>query len=245
MREGTLEIRGLRASVGGQEVLHGVDLEVRSGEVHAVMGPNGSGKSTLAHALIGRPGTEVTGGSVTIDGIDLFGLETWERARSGLFVALQHPVEVVGVVLGSMMGEAFDAKVDGAGELGERLHSEARRVGLDEELLLRGLNVDLSGGERKRSETVQLGILRPRFAVLDEIDSGLDVDALRTVAGRLEAATVEWRLGVIAITHFPRLLSELRADRVHVMVDGRIVTSGGSELAHQLETSGYQAYGRR
>jgi Fe-S cluster assembly ATP-binding protein len=240
---GGLALRGLRARAGGREVLHGIDLDVSPGEVHAVMGPTGSGKSTLAHALIGRPGVEVTAGSVTIDGREILDLPTWERARAGLFVALQHPVEVVGVGLESLMAEATDA-ADGPG-LRDRLRREALRIGLGESLLRRSVNVDLSGGERKRSETLQLGVLRPLFAVLDEIDSGLDVDALRVVARRIEAATTEWGLGVVAVTHFPRLLSELHADHVHVLVEGRLVASGGSELAQELERSGYQAYGGR
>jgi len=235
-----LAIRGLCARAGGREVLHGIDLDVGPGEVHAVMGPNGSGKSTLAHALIGRPGVEVTEGSVTIGGRELLSLPTWMRARAGLFVALQHPVEVVGVQLEALIAEASDTP--DREELRDRLRREARRIGLSEALLDRPVNVDLSGGERKRNETLQLGVLQPRYAVLDEIDSGLDVDALRAVARRIEDATTEWGLGVLAVTHFPRLLSVLHADRVHVLVDGRIAASGGSELAQELEGSGYQAY---
>jgi Fe-S cluster assembly ATP-binding protein len=240
---GHLVVRGLSARAGGREVLHGIELDVGPGEVHAVMGPNGSGKSTLAHALIGRPGVEVTEGSVTIGGRELLSSPTWMRARAGLFVALQHPVAVVGVQLEALIAEATDAPE--RVELQDRLREEARRIGLDKALLRRPVNVDLSGGERKRNETLQLGVLRPRFAVLDEIDSGLDVDALRAVARRIEEATTEWGLGVLAVTHFPRLLSELHADHVHVLVDGRIVASGGSELAQELEKSGYQAYLRR
>ena len=238
-------VRGLRAELAGHEVLHDVDLEVRSGEVHVVMGPNGSGKSTLAHALMGRPGTAVTGGSVTIDGVELLGTEVWRRARTGLFVALQQPVEVPGVTLVPALAEALagtPAEAPAA-ELADRLEAEAAAVGLDPRILGRALNVDLSGGETKRSEIVQLAVLRPTFCVLDEIDSGLDVDALGAVARRIERATREWKMGVLAITHFPRLLVELRADAVHVMVDGRIVARGGPELALELERTGYQAYG--
>jgi len=238
-------VRGLRAELAGHEVLHDVDLEVRSGEVHVVMGPNGSGKSTLAHALMGRPGTAVTGGSVTIDGVELLGTEVWRRARAGLFVALQQPVEVPGVTLVPALAEALagtPAEAPAA-ELADRLEAEAAAVGLDPRILGRALNVDLSGGETKRSEIVQLAVLRPTFCVLDEIDSGLDVDALGAVARRIERATREWKMGVLAITHFPRLLVELRADAVHVMVDGRIVARGGPELALELERTGYQAYG--
>jgi len=239
-----LKVTDLHAEAGGGEVIHGVDLEVRGGEVHVVMGPNGSGKSTLAHALMGRPGTEVTQGSVTVDGVELVGLPPWRRARAGLFLAHQHPVEVPGVGLEAMLGEA------GAGQgaadpdgLGDALREEAAAIGFDERFLSRPLNVDLSGGEAKRNEMVQLGVLRRPFCILDEIDSGLDVDALAAVARRLEWATGEWGLGVVAVTHFHRLLVELRADVVHVLVDGRIVASGGPELAEELESTGYTAYG--
>jgi Fe-S cluster assembly ATP-binding protein len=243
-----LEVQGLRASAGGREVVHGVDLVVRSGEVHVVMGPNGSGKSTLAHALMGRPGTEVTAGSIRLDGHELVGRPSWERARAGLFLALQQPIEVPGVQLERMLAEATLPGGEGSGgapsggSLADRLRREAAAIGFDERFLVRPLNVDLSGGERKRNEVLQLGVLRPRFAVLDEIDSGLDVDAVRAVARRIEAATTEWGLGVLAVTHFHRLLKELRADVVHVMVDGRLVATGDPALAEELEQTGYAAY---
>ncbi len=235
------EVRGLHASAGGREVLHGIDLTVRSGEVHVIMGPNGSGKSTLAHALMGRPGTEVTAGSITMDGQELSSLPAWERARAGLFLALQHPVEVPGVGLHSLLDAAAP---DGATDavLTERMVHEAKAVGLDPKLLRRPLNVDLSGGERKRTEMVQLGVLRPAISILDEVDSGLDVDALGEVARRLQHATDEWGVGIIAITHFNRFLVQLEADLVHVMVDGRIVATGDADLALQLEQTGYAGY---
>jgi Fe-S cluster assembly ATP-binding protein len=238
-----LRIEGLRAGIPGREILRGIDLEVRSGEVHAVMGPNGSGKSTLSHVLMGKPGYEVLAGSVTLDGLELLGLPTWERARAGLFLALQYPIEVPGVSLEDALGEAFAASGRDRSEVRALVAAEAVRVGFDERFLSRPLNVDLSGGEKKRNETVQLGVLRPRIAVLDEIDSGLDVDALRAVARRIEAETAETGLGVLAITHYNRLLAELRADRIHVLSDGRIVASGGPELAEELERTGYVAYG--
>jgi Fe-S cluster assembly ATP-binding protein len=234
-----LSIAGLRANVAGRQILRGVDLELRSGEVHAVMGPNGSGKSTLSHVLLGRPGYEVTGGSVTLDGVDVLGLPTWERAQAGLFLGMQYPIEVPGVSLAATLEESFRAGGRDPELVGALVTSEAVRVGLDSRLVTRPLNVDLSGGERKRNETVQLAVLRPKFAVLDEIDSGLDVDALRAVSRRIEAATTEFDLGVLAITHYTRLLKELRPDRVHVLSKGRIVTSGGPELASELEGSGY------
>ncbi len=237
-----LVIESLTASVGGTEILRGVDLTARSGEVNVVMGPNGSGKSTLSHVLMGRPGYEVTGGSVTLDGVDLLALPTWRRAQAGLFLAMQYPIEVPGVSLLDVLSESIVAGgKDRAGVAGA-LRAEAGRVGFDEGFLDRPLNVDLSGGERKRNETVQLGVLAPRFAVLDEIDSGLDVDALRAVSRRVEAATRETGLGVVAITHYNRLLTVLHADRVHVLSKGRIVTTGGPELAEELERTGYAGY---
>jgi Fe-S cluster assembly ATP-binding protein len=239
----TLIIDDLTASVGGKEILRGVSLEVRSGEVHAVMGPNGSGKSTLSHVLMGRPGYQVTGGRVTLDGEDMLGLPAWKRARAGLFLAMQYPLEVPGVSLVDALGEAFVASGRARQEVTGLLSAEAARVGLEERFLSRPLNVDLSGGERKRNETIQLAVLRPKFAILDEIDSGLDVDALRAVSRRIEALTTETDLGVLAITHYNRLLYELRPDRVHVLAHGRIVESGGPELALQLEGTGYAAYG--
>jgi Fe-S cluster assembly ATP-binding protein len=238
-----LVVDGLVAAAGGREILHGISLEVRSGEVHAVMGPNGSGKSTLSHVLMGRPGYEVTAGTVTLDGRDLLGLPPWERARAGLFLAMQYPLEVPGVSLVDALGEAFDASGRQRAAVAPLLAAEAARVGLEERFLRRPLNVDLSGGERKRNETVQLAVLRPKFAVLDELDSGLDVDALRAVARRVEDLTVEANLGVLAITHYNRLLYELRPDRVHVLSHGLIVDSGGPELAGRLEVTGYAAYG--
>ena len=234
-----LRIEGLTASVGGIDILHGIDLEIRPGEVHAIMGPNGSGKSTLAHVLMGRHGYEVTGGSVTLDGVDLLALPTWERARAGLFLALQHPTEVPGVSLESVVAEA--ARADGRSTDGtyEVLVAEAARIGFDERFLARALNVDLSGGEKKRNETLMLSSLKRRYAVLDEIDSGLDVDALAAVARRIQAATEEDGLGVLAITHFGRFLEVLEPDRVHVLARGRIQVVGGPELAERLEAEGY------
>ena len=237
-----LLIEDLHAEVAGRPILRGIDLRVRSGEVHAVMGPNGSGKSTLSHVLMGRPGYTVSAGRVTLDGRDLLSLPTWERAQAGLFLGMQYPIEVPGVSLASMLEEAFAASGRDRGEVAVAIGAEAARVGFDERFLSRPVNVDLSGGERKRNETVQLGVLRPKIAVLDEIDSGLDVDALRAVARRVEAATSEIGLGVLAITHYTRLLSELRPDHTHVLSRGRIVVSGGPELADELERTGYAGW---
>ena len=235
-----LRVEGLRASVEGREILRGVDLEVVSGEVHALMGPNGSGKSTLSHVLMGRGDYEVTGGSITIDGEELIGLPTHERAARGLFLALQYPVELPGVRAADLLTTALREQGRDASGIDARVGSEAVRLGVAQQFLDRGLNVEFSGGEQKRAETLQLAVLQPAFAILDEIDSGLDVDALRDVARHIEAMTSEAALGVLAITHYARLLDELRADRVHVLMAGQVVATGGPELAQKLEATGYE-----
>ena len=237
-----LKVIGLRAGVGGQDILRGVDLSVSSGEVHAVMGPNGSGKSTLAHVIMGKPGYHVTAGSITLDGVELIGMPTWKRAQAGLFLAMQYPTEVPGVSLEDSLAAALEARGDDLAGLRERVAAEAGRIGLPPALLTRALNVDLSGGEKKRNETLQLGILTPKIAVLDEIDSGLDVDALRDVSRRVEAITHEMGVGVLVITHYSRLLRELKSDKVSVLRGGRVVASGGPELADELEKTGYAGY---
>lgn len=238
-----LLIEGLYANVGSTEILRGVDLRVGDGEVHAVMGPNGSGKSTLSHVIAGRPGYQVTAGRVSLDGTDLLGLPAWQRAKAGLFLAFQYPIEVPGVSLEAALREAFTASGRDPAQVARVLAAEAELVGFPTDLLSRPLNVDLSGGERKRNEILQLGVLRPRVAVLDEIDSGLDVDALRVVARRVAQLAREEGISVLAITHYYRLLSELPVDRVHVLSGGRVVDSGGPELAVQLERTGYVEYG--
>jgi Fe-S cluster assembly ATP-binding protein len=237
-----LVIEELWAGVGGREILRGIDLTVRSGEVHVVMGPNGSGKSTLSHVIMGRPGYEVLQGSVTLDGADVLAMAPWQRAHAGLFLAMQYPTEVPGVSLDAALSAAFEAAGRDPAEARGRLAAEAERIGFDARFLERPLNVDLSGGEKKRNETLQLGVLRPRIAVLDELDSGLDVDALRACARRVEQATNEDGLGVLAITHYRRLLNELRADVVHILVRGRIRASGGADLADVLDEEGYGAF---
>lgn len=234
----TLKIAGLRVEVAGKEVLRGFDLTMRSGEVHVIMGPNGSGKSTLAHALTGHPGYKVLDGSVTIDDVELLTMSPTERARHGLLLALQQPLEVPGVRPIDLL---VAAGADPVG-LRERMSDEAQRVELRTEVLERFVNVDLSGGERKRAEMVQLAILRPKFAVLDEIDSGLDVDALGAVARRLSSATTEWNCGVLAITHFRRLLQEMTPTMIHVVSGGRVVATGGPELSEILERDGYEPF---
>ncbi len=244
----TLEIRGLRAAVAGTttEILRGIDLTVRSGEVHAVMGPNGAGKSTLSSVLMGRPGYEVLEGTVTLDGEDVLAMPTWRRAAAGLHLVMQYPIEVPGVLVHDVMAEAFAARGRSIEGLDELMRAEAGRINFDERFLQRALNVDLSGGEKKRNETLQLAVLRPKFAILDEVDSGLDIDALRDCSRRVEALSNDAEhsepLGVIAITHYSRLLTELRPDHVHILVKGRIVAAGGAELADQLEIDGYAAF---
>ena len=234
----TLKITGLRVEVAGKEVLRGFELTMRSGEVHVIMGPNGSGKSTLAHALTGHPGYTVLDGSVTIDDVELLTMTPTERARHGLLLALQQPLEVPGVRPIDLLVAAGADPV----RLRERMSDEAQLVELRTDVLDRFVNVDLSGGERKRAEMVQLAILRPKFAVLDEIDSGLDVDALGAVARRLSLATTEWNCGVLAITHFRRLLQELTPTMIHVVSGGRVVATGGPELAEVLERDGYEPF---
>ncbi len=233
----SLVIEGLRAVVGGREILAGVDLEVGAGEVHAVMGPNGSGKSTLAHVIAGRRGYDVLEGSVRLDGTELMGLPAWRRAEAGLFLAMQHPIEVPGVSLCDLLASSVRTGDDL--DVRQRMLTEARRIGFDDRFLDRPVNVDLSGGEHKRNETLQMVVLAPAFAVVDELDSGLDVDALRLVATRIEEATEHDGLGVLAITHYRRVFAQLRPDAVHVFCGGRIRESGGTELAREIEASGY------
>ena len=243
----TLEIRDLSASVAGKQILRGVDLTVSSGEVHAVMGPNGAGKSTLSAVVMGRPGYEITGGSVTLDGDDVLAMPAWQRAVAGLHLVMQYPTEVPGVTLDAVLSEALATRGVSTAGLDDTLRAEAARIGFEERFLHRPLNVDLSGGEKKRNETLQLAVLRPKIAILDELDSGLDIDALRDCARRVEDLSNDSGdgrepLGVLAITHYSRLLAELRPDRVHILVKGRIVESGGPELADVLESDGYAAF---
>jgi Fe-S cluster assembly ATP-binding protein len=238
----TLVVSALRAGIDGQEILRGVDLAVSSGEVHAVMGPNGSGKSTLAHVIMGHPEYTLYEGRIVLDGIELEGLAPWERAQAGLFLGMQYPTEVPGVSLEGAMAEALQARGEETADIVGRIATEAAAVGMSTALLTRPLNVDLSGGEKKRNEVVQLGVLKPKIAVLDEIDSGLDVDALRAVSRRVQALTDEVGLGVLVITHYSRLLQELVPDRVSVLRKGRIVATGGPELAEELERTGYAGY---
>jgi Fe-S cluster assembly ATP-binding protein len=243
-----LKIDNLHATVGGTPILNGLSLAVNEGEVHAIMGPNGAGKSTLAYVLGGRPGYEVTGGSVTFKGKDLLALEPHERAAAGLFLGFQYPVEIPGVSNVQFLREALNAQRHARGEeplSGSEFLKLAREkaalLRMDMEMLKRAVNVGFSGGEKKRAEMVQMGILDPAFAVLDETDSGLDIDALKIVGEGINAIMRKPDKGVLLITHYQRLLDYVRPDFVHVLSKGRIVKSGGAELALQLESEGYEA----
>ncbi len=238
----TLEIKNLAVSVGTSQILNDVSLTIKSGEVHAVMGPNGAGKSTLSAALMGKPGYVVTGGSVKLDGVDMLALPTWQRATAGLHLIMQYPTEIPGVMLQDAMSAALDARKRDTANLRSLIATEAKRISFDTDLVDRAVNVDFSGGEKKRNETVQLAVLQPKIAVLDELDSGLDIDALRDCAQRVEDATREMNLGVLVITHYSRLFEQLKPDFVHILTNGRIVKSAGPELADELEVTGYAAY---
>ena len=235
-----LQIENLKASVDGTEILRGVDLQVPFGEIHVVMGPNGSGKSTLSHVLTGNPEYRVEG-SAKLAGTEILGMDVDERSRLGLLQAFQYPTEIPGVKLGDFVREAAEERGLDLDEVDKRIAEAAERFGMTD-FLDRSVNDDLSGGEKKRSEIFQLAVLGPKVAILDEIDSGLDIDALRDVSRRIEALTNDG-LGVLAITHYQRLFTELRPDVVHVLVAGRIVESGGPELADVLEAEGYAHWG--
>ncbi len=243
-----LDIRDLQASVGGKPILKGVSLTVGAGEVHAIMGPNGSGKSTLAHLLAGREDYEVTAGTVLFDGRDLLALKPEERARAGVFLAFQYPVELPGVGSNTFLKLAVNAvrKHRGLPELDameflKLVRRKREALGIGEEMLRRSLNVGFSGGEKKRAEVLQMALLEPRLAILDETDSGLDIDALRIVADGINALRSPER-AMLVITHYQRLLDYVVPDFVHVLSGGRIVRSGGRELAQQLEREGYAAF---
>jgi Fe-S cluster assembly ATP-binding protein len=243
-----LEIKNLQVKVDDRAILKGVDLTVNSGEVHAIMGPNGSGKSTLAHVLAGKPGYEVTGGTVMFDGADLLALAPDERAAKGVFLAFQYPLEIPGVATIQFLRTALNAqrKKRGEPELGvpefqKRLNAAAGQLGIGREMLRRAVNVGFSGGEKKRNEILQMALLEPRLAVLDETDSGLDIDALKIVSDGVNRLRSPQRAFVV-ITHYQRLLSYIVPDIVHVLSAGRIVKTGGKDLALELEARGYAEY---
>ncbi len=241
-----LEITNLHATVADKPILNGVSLHVPAGEVHAIMGPNGSGKSTLAYVLAGRPGYEVSEGDATFNGADLLSMEPHERAAAGLFLGFQYPVEIPGVSMMQFLRESLNAQRRARGEADlsgaefiKLARTQAAALGMDAEMLKRPVNVGFSGGEKKRAEMVQMGIMNPRFAILDETDSGLDIDALKAVGAGINAIMRAPDKGVLLITHYQRLLDYVRPDRVHVLDRGRITRSGGAELALELEREGY------
>ena len=245
MNDKTLEIRDLRARiVGGEEILKGVDLVVPRGEVHALMGPNGSGKSTLAKIIAGDPQYEVTGGDIVLEGESILEMEPDERARAGLYLAFQYPVEVPGVSIANFLRLALNARRPEGDEIGVmefygKLQKAVKELNWDESILERNLHEGFSGGEKKRSEILQLLVLEPRYAILDETDSGLDVDALRVVSEGVNRYQENENGGVLLITHYTRILRYIKPQFVHVFVGGRVVESGGPELADELETNGY------
>lgn len=243
-----LEIRNLHVTVGGQEILKGIDLQVKQGEIHALMGPNGSGKSTLAYALAGHPNYEPTAGQVIFDGKDLFELEPDERSRAGLFLAFQYPVAVPGVTVANFLRQAINARrhAEDGDDKGisipafRRLLKEKMDVlNMDHKFAGRYLNEGFSGGEKKRAEILQMATLEPKIAIMDETDSGLDIDALRIVAEGANSMREQFNMGLLVITHYQRILDHIEPDHVHVMMGGRIVESGGADLALQLEDKGY------
>jgi len=246
-----LSIKNLSVSVDGKSILDGLTLEIPTGEVHAVMGPNGAGKSTLSYALVGRPGYEAASGSVTLDGQDLLAMAPDERAAKGVFLSFQYPTEIPGVPALTFIRAALNAqhRARGEGEISapdflRLVRAKATALKIDFDMLKRGLNVGFSGGEKKRMEILQMAVLSPRLAILDETDSGLDIDALRIVADGVNAMRGPGR-SMLIITHYQRLLDHIRPDRVHVLAAGRIAASGGPQLAHDLEREGYDRYAPR
>ena len=241
----TLEIRGLTVAVEDKEILTGVDLTIQAGETHAIMGPNGSGKSTLAYAIAGHPKYTVTGGTVTLDGEDVLAMSVDERARAGLFLAMQYPVEVPGVSVANFLRTAKTAISGEAPALrswGKEVKEAMDHLRIDSSFAERSVNEGFSGGEKKRHEILQMELFKPRFAILDETDSGLDVDALRVVSEGVNRAKATTDVGVLLITHYTRILRYIKPDFVHVFVDGKIAEEGGPELAERLEDEGYDRY---
>ena len=241
-----LTIDDLHATVADKPILNGVSLHVPAGEVHAIMGPNGSGKSTLAYVLAGRPGYDVSDGSVQFEGRDLLAMAPHERAAAGMFLGFQYPIEIPGVSMLQFLREGLNAQRRARGEpeasgaeFIRLAREQAKELGMDAEMLKRPVNVGFSGGEKKRSEMVQMGIMAPKLAILDETDSGLDIDALRTVGAGINRIMRAPDKAVLLITHYQRLLDYVKPDKVHVLSRGKIVRSGGAELAHELEREGY------
>ncbi len=242
----TLEVRGLHATVEGKEVLRGIDLTVRQGEIHALMGPNGSGKSTLSNVIMGRPGYVVTDGTVLLNGEDITALTADERAKRGLFLAMQYPTEIPGVSVVNFLRTAYNSIKGGqvsALEFRKHMKTQMERLGVEDSMVQRSVTQGFSGGEKKRNEVLQLAVLEPAIALLDETDSGLDIDSLKLVAESVNDLAGP-DLGVLIITHYQRMLNYITPAFVHVMMQGRIVRSGGPELSHQLEDKGYEGIRR-
>ena len=251
MSQNTLKIKDLEVEVEGKRVLNGFSLEIKQGETHAIMGPNGCGKSTLCYALLGHPKYKVVAGEVTMNGTDILAMATDERARAGIFLGFQYPREVAGITFGNFLRQAAnlrakadnpEAKSIGPAEYYKTAGSLLEKVGLDKRFIGRGVNEGFSGGEKKRAEIVQMAALKPKFALLDEIDSGLDIDSLKLTAKEIADIQKENPVGLLLITHYQRLLHHLKADYVHVMIDGKIVRSGGMEVVEELEKDGYKNY---
>ncbi len=241
----TLEVKDLEVSVEDEDIVKGVNLEVEKGEIHAIMGPNGSGKSTLCKSLMGNPVYSIDNGTVLLDGEDITHEETDERAREGLFLGFQYPSEISGISVAEFLKEAINAQREERGEepmpqseFNDKLREKLELLDMDEEYARRYLNDGFSGGEKKRTEILQMAVLEPKYAILDEIDSGLDIDALKVVAKGIRDLADEDQ-GILMITHYQRILDYVEPDRVHVMINGEIVESGGPELAHRLEDEGY------
>jgi len=242
----SLEVKNLEVSVEDEDIVKGVSLEVKPGEIHAIMGPNGSGKSTLCKSLMGNPVYSIDGGKILVDGEDVTDEETDERAREGLFLGFQYPSEISGITVAEFLKEAIDARREEDGEepmpqseFNELLREKLDLLDMEEDYARRYLNDGFSGGEKKRNEILQMAVLNPEYAILDEIDSGLDIDALQVVAKGINALANDDR-GILMITHYQRILDHVKPDHVHVMVDGEIVESGGPELAQKLEDEGYE-----
>lgn len=241
----SLNIKDLEVSVEDEEIVRGVSLEVNPGEIHVIMGPNGSGKSTLCKSLMGNPVYSINGGQILVDGEDVTDEETDKRARAGLFLGFQYPAEISGISVAEFLKEAINAQREEEGketiphsEFKEKVQDKLDLLDMDEEYARRYLNDGFSGGEKKRTEILQMAVLEPKYAILDEIDSGLDIDALKVVAKGINTLSKEDR-GLLMITHYQRILDYIKPDHVHVMIDGRIVKSGGPELAEKLEDEGY------